>query len=800
VTLAVLFSALFLHGVAIAIAGGLAFTSRKVSWIALALAVGLMGVWRTVIAYDAVGENVAADLGAELLAGVISLLTVVGMRAASRTLGKLRRSEDRLRAVVDSAMDAIIVVDDTGHIRYANAAVEHVFGRPPGSVIGQPFTLLAPDPSAAFDRATPHGDRRSVRERMTAIKGVHASGQALELEATFGTHEEDGHVQRTGIVRDVTARERLQAQLRASEERYALAAKAANDGLWDWDLKSGQMFFSPRWKQMLGIASTDPCLTPDAWFSRIHAEDAERVASRLNAHLRGISEHFDCEYRIRHENGSQRWMRARGLAVRDVHGNVERIAGSQSDVTARKLVEERLLHDALHDALTGLPNRVLFADRLDRCLARRSRSGVRPAVLFIDLDRFKNVNDSLGHTTGDRLLVEVGRKLESCVRPCDTVARLGGDEFAVLLEDVVDDAGAIQVAERVLAELSRSVRLDEHEVVTAASIGIACGDLSYRDAGELLRDADAAMYRAKELGKGRYQLFDAQLRDAAKQRLSVEAELRRGLGHGEIEVAYQPIVSLRTGRIVSFEALARWRRGTRTVPPVEFIPLAEETGLIVELERQVFDQALEQLASWQQRFAGAPLGISLNVSGRHLVDPTLVGELRSMLAEHKLTPGSVRLEITESWLLDDGAATQRVLGQLRELGLSLVIDDFGTGYSSLSYLHRLPIDGIKLDQSFVRDLESSPERAEIVRTVVSLAGHLKLEVVAEGVENSSVLARLRELGCDLAQGYFFSRPVDRETAEALVAREVEVLDATRRSDHPPATATARKRRPKNLVA
>jgi diguanylate cyclase (GGDEF)-like protein/PAS domain S-box-containing protein len=632
---------------------------------------------------------------------------------------------------------------------------------------------------------------------MTSLTGLHADGQRLELEATFGTHQEEGRLFRTGIVRDVTGRERLQAQLRASEERYALAAKAANDGLWDWDVKRGVVFFSQRWKHMLGIPSEAPCERPEDWFSRIHADDLERVESRLNAHIRGNSEHFDCEYRIRHENGGYRWMRSRGLAVRDEHGNVQRIAGSQTDVTARKLVEERLLHDALHDALTGLPNRMLFSDRLDRCLARRSRSGVRPAVLFIDLDRFKNVNDSLGHASGDRLLVEVARKLERCVRPCDTVARLGGDEFAVLLEDVVDDASAVQVAERILADLSRSVRLDEQEVVTAASIGIACGDLSYRDPGELLRDADTAMYRAKELGKGRYQLFDAQLRDAAKQRLSCEAELRRALTHHEIEVAYQPIVSLRTGRIVSFEALARWRRGARWVPPSEFIPLAEETGLIVPLERQVISQACAQLASWQARFADAPLGISLNVSGRHLSDPSLVDYLRDTLESKGPIPGSVRLEITESWLLDDGAATQQVLARLRELGLKLVIDDFGTGYSSLSYLHRLPIDGIKLDQSFVRDMQSSPERAEIVRTVVELAGHLQLDVVAEGVETSSELARLREWGCDLAQGFFFSRPVERETAEALVAREVEVLDATRRSDRPRPVS---KRRQRSLVA
>jgi diguanylate cyclase (GGDEF)-like protein/PAS domain S-box-containing protein len=798
VALALLISALLLHGVATYIAARLAWTSRRLSWTALALAVGLMGVWRTVSVYDAVDYDVAADLGTELLAGVISLLTVIGMRTASRTLAKLRRSEDRLRAVVDSAMDAIVVIDDTGHIRYANAAVEHVFGQSPDSIIGQPLTLLAPDPSAAFDRATPSsGERRSVRERMTSLVGVHKNGQRLALEATFGTHEEDGRLLRTGIVRDVTAREKLQAQLRASEERYALAAKAANDGLWDWDLVTGEIFFSPRWKQMLGISVDEPCAAPEDWFSRIHADDLERVQSRLDAHVRGVSEHFDCEYRILHKNGSYRWMRARGLAVRDDRGTVHRIAGSQTDVTARKLVEERLLHDALHDALTGLPNRVLFADRLDRCLARRSRSSVRPAVVLIDHDRVKKVNDSLGHATGDRLLVEVARKLERCVRPCDTVARLGGDEFAVLLEDVIDDASAVQVAERILAELTRSVRLDEHEVTMPASIGIACGDLSYRDAGELLRDADVAMYRAKELGKGRYQLFDAQLRDTAKQRLSCEAELRRALTHGEIEVAYQPIVSLRTGRIVSFEALARWRRGACWVPPIEFIPLAEETGLIVVLEQQVIEQALLQLSAWQRRFPDAPLGISLNLSGRHLADPSVVAYFRDTLDFVNLVPGSVRLEITESWLLDDGDATRHVLDQLRALGLKLVIDDFGTGYSSLSYLHRLPIDGIKLDQSFVRDMESSPERAEIVRTVVTLAGHLKLDVVAEGVENSAELSRLREYGCDLAQGYFFSRPVDRETAEALVAREVEVLDATRRSDRPHATG---KRRQRSLVA
>jgi len=792
VAVTVLLATFSLHVVAAWTAVRLACSSRRLSWTALALAIVLMCLWRGAAAYDVVTYRMPVDLGTELLAAVISVLTIVGMRTASAAYADLRRghlalrrSEDRQRALVENATDAIVVIDQKGTIAYANPAVESVFGYPPDQLVGRAFTQLAPvapDLAPAFDRATPHGTQRSVRDRTVCVKGVHASGRILELEATFGEHEENGAIKRTGILRDVTAREKLQAQLRTSEERYLLASRGANDGIWDWDLKTDEIFFSPRWKSMLGIADSDACSTPVAWFERIHSQDAGAMRARLKAHLESRSEHFECEYRIRHTDKSFRWMLCRGLAVRDEAGTAYRIAGSQTDITARKHAEERLLYDALHDSLTGLPNRVLLLERLNRCLAQTRRRGGQPcAVLFVDLDRFKNVNDSLGHATGDRLLMEIARKLALCVRPADTVARLGGDEFAVLLEDVESGEAAIAIADRVLAALSESVQLDGHEIVTTASIGIVWGDPGYEKPDDLLRDADAAMYRAKELGKARYQVFDAQMHELARARLGLEADLRRAIERGEIEVAYQPIVSLVTGRTSGFEALARWNRNGRTISPEEFIPLAEETGLISGIDMLVMRRSLAQITAWQKRFKlSVPLTLSVNLSGRHLRDPKVVEHLGQILAEGNAAAGSIHLEITESWLLADDARTIQLLEELRGLGFKLVIDDFGTGYSSLSYLHRLPIDAVKLDRSFVHEMESSPERAAIVSTVVTLAKQLSLAVVAEGVETTAQVERLRHFGCDLAQGYFFSRPVEAESAAALVAREIDVLDRTAR--------------------
>ncbi len=781
-TLAVLASALSLHFTATYLSARLAWTStsRRLSWTALALAAALLAVWRVGAAYDTIQYGLAVDFGTEVLAAVIAALIIVGMRSATLAHAALRRSENRQRAVVESAMDAIVVVDDSGTIVYANAAVESVFGYRPKRLVGRPFTLLAPAPDAAFERATPTGARRSVRDRVVRIEGRHESGRSLELEVTFGEHDEDGRRLRTGILRDVTARVELQEKLARSEERYWLAARGANDGLWDWNLTSGEIFFSERFRAMLGLEPGARFDSPAAWFGRIHPQDGERVRNQLLSHLAGRSEHFEHEYRVLHADGSYRWMLCRGLAVRDAQGIAGRIAGSQTDVTVRKQAEERLLHDALHDSLTGLPNRALLLERLGRCLSQTRRRGGAPcAVLFVDLDRFKNVNDSLGHAAGDRLLVDVARKLELCVRPSDTVARFGGDEFAILLEDLQSCAAATSIADRVLEMLAQGTLLEGQEIVSTASIGIVWGYAEYARAEDLLRDADAAMYRAKELGKARYEVFDAELRDQVRARLSCEAELRKAALRDEIAVQYQPIVSLSSGRICGFEALARWQRDGKLVPPAEFIPLAEETGLIADIECNVLRKACSDLARWQQMFAsGSPLTMNVNLSARHLRESGMVESLRQVLAETAPAPGSLRLEITESFLLGNDEATSQLLRDLRELGCKLVIDDFGTGYSSLSYLHRLPIDGVKLDRSFVQGLDTAPDRAAIVSTVVMLARQLSLAVVAEGVETIAELDRLRRLGCDMAQGYFFARPLDASAAEAMVKREIDVFDAT----------------------
>jgi diguanylate cyclase (GGDEF)-like protein/PAS domain S-box-containing protein len=792
----VLIGAFTLHLVAGWTAVRLAISSRRLWWSAVALAIVLMALWRVAAAYDVALQRAAPDLGTELLAVAISVLTIVGMRAAVRanaallrSNAALRRSEDRYRAAVESAMDAIVVVDGAGRITYTNPAVESIFGYSPGDLIDRPFSLLAAEAESLLVRATPAGS--NPRPRTLQIRGRHKDGRSLSLEATFGEHKEDGRVTLTGIMRDVTEKQTLEDQLRTSEERYSLASLGANDGIWDWDLVTNQIFFSLRWKSIVGLAEDDPCSSQADWMGRVHPDDRETVRGRLMGHVDGLTEHFESEYRILHLDGSYRWVSCRGVAVRGVSGNARRMAGSQTDITARKNAEERMLHDALHDALTGLPNRALLLDRLQRCLVQCRRRGAAPcAVLFVDLDRFKNVNDSLGHAIGDRLLVEVARRLGQCVRPADTVARLGGDEFAILLENLESRQAGLEIVDRLLASLSASMMIEEHELVTTASIGLVWGDALYENPEDLLRDADAAMYQAKERGKARYEIFDSRLHDLACTRLALEAHLRRAIENDAIEIAYQPIVSLATGRTCGFEALARWTLEGRSVSPSQFIPIAEESGLIGALERRVMQVALSNLAAWQKRFATSPpLTMNLNLSGRHLRDPKLIEELREGLAQSSVAPGSVRLEITETCLLDDDAVSMSVLDQLRELGIELVIDDFGTGYSSLSYLHRLPIHTVKLDRSFVRELESSEARATIVSAVVTLAKQLSLEIVAEGVETTGQIERLRRFGCHFVQGYFFSRPVAAKAAEAFVAREMDVLNGPTRGRRKPRART-----------
>jgi diguanylate cyclase (GGDEF)-like protein/PAS domain S-box-containing protein len=596
--------------------------------------------------------------------------------------------------------------------------------------------------------------------------------EALELGANdYITKPIDFAVALARVGTQVSFR-KATAALRDSEERFALAMRGANDGLWDWDLRANTIYFSPRWKTMLGCEEEEMGNSPEEWFERIHREDLDRFHAAIAAHLAGEALHFENEHRMKHKDGTYRWMLSRGVAVRDADGKPARMAGSLTDITEGKV----------SDALTSLPNRVLFMDRLGRAIQRAKRhKEFIFAVLFLDLDRFKLVNDSLGHVIGDQLLIETANRLQKCLRSCDTVARTGedtlarwgGDEFIILLEDIKHPSDATRVAKRISSELETKFNLSGHEVVVTASIGISISTTGYEQGEDLMRDADTAMYRAKSLGKNRFEVFDADMREQTVSRMQLEQDLRKAIDNLEFENYYQPIISLTNGRIVGFEALVRWRHPIRgLVGPLEFIPVAEETGMISVLGQWVLMEACRQAREWQQRY-GADTGtmVSVNLSTKQFLQPELIEQIGGVLAATGLPPGCLKLEITESMIMGDPYSAAATLSQIKALDIHLGIDDFGTGYSSLSYLHRFPLDTLKVDRSFVSQMEVDKENKEIVRTVITLAHNLGLDVVAEGVETAEQWKVLEELGCEYGQGFFFSRPVPAKAAEAMLANQ-----------------------------
>jgi diguanylate cyclase (GGDEF)-like protein/PAS domain S-box-containing protein len=643
-------------------------------------------------------------------------------------------------AVTERAFDAALVAAGAGGLEIARA----LLARAPHV----PVILLSPQPDLACDLAA-------------AAAGVADYLVLSELDAPL--------LERS--LRYAIASQRTRFALIESEERYALAVRGANDGIWDWDLRSGRFYCSPRCKEMLGYAPDEIEDAIGEWLGRVHPDDRAAVRSALQAHVDGETPHFEAEHRLRARDGAYRWMLARGLAVRDADGRATRVAGSLSDVTDRKQTEARLQHDALHDRLTGLPNRVLFLDRLEQAMRRAARRGddVVCAVLFVDLDRFKVVNDSLGHQAGDELLTAVARRLEGALRPGDTVARLGGDEFTVLLEEISDVHEATRVAERIDATLADSFTIAGRELVVGASVGIAVGSPDARPE-ELVRDADVAMYRAKAEGRGRHEVFDARMHAALVARLDIETELRAAIESRSLRVLYQPIVSTATGRIAGFEALCRWPSAFgRAIEPAEFVAVADDTGLIVALGSFVLEEACRQLATWRGTPAGEGLTLSVNVSGRQLREPTFADSVAAALAESGLEPEALRVEVSEAALAADPDAARATLASLLErLGVRARLDDFGTGAASLRQLHGFPGDAVKIDRSLVLGMGSDAGPYEIVKAIVGLAHTLGLEVVAEGVETRERLDALKLLGCEFAQGFFFSAPLEAAEAATLL--------------------------------
>jgi diguanylate cyclase (GGDEF)-like protein/PAS domain S-box-containing protein len=554
-----------------------------------------------------------------------------------------------------------------------------------------------------------------------------------------------------------------QSALRESEQRYALAAQGANDGLWDWNLITDEVYYSPRWKAMVGLAENHPIDSPQEFLGRIHRDDFERVEAELDLHLTGETPHFEMELRIQRCDNSYRWMLCRGLAVRDQEQRAIRIAGSLTDVTEGKVA----------DALTGLPNRLLFKERVDRSFEQFRRSPVAHfSVLYLDIDNFKLVNDGFGHDAGDQLLIAVARRIESCLRNSDSiVSRIGGDEFAVLVKHVEGEDVSELVAERIIGSLDEPIKLsNDREVFVTLSIGYSSVSDRCVGAQDLLREADTAMYQAKAQGKSCACCYDPRMHQKVKARLDLENELHRAITSDEFVLHYQPIVNLETGQALGAEALVRWCHAERgMVPPNDFISTAEETGLIVPLGRWVMDEACRQLAEWKKT-ARLPeeFWVAVNLSPRQFHRGQLVETVDEVLKKHQLDTVGLRLEVTESGIMVDADKTTKILAAIRDRGVQISLDDFGTGYSSLAYLHRLPLDTIKIDRSFVLNMEHKSNIA-IIKAITGLSAGLDLQLVAEGVETAAQRQKLLEAGCTIGQGYLFSRPV--EASEFISAME-----------------------------
>ena len=558
-------------------------------------------------------------------------------------------------------------------------------------------------------------------------------------------------------------------QLRVSEERYALAARGASDGLWDWDIRADTVYYSPRWRELLALEEDSVRGHVDDWLDRIHADDAARVRAELAAHFEG-----------RHI-----WALVRGVAVRDAKGNPLRMAGSLTDVSERAEALQRLEHNALHDALTNLPNRALFVERLSHCIERGARHPDESfAVLFLDLDRFKVINDSLGHTVGDRLLIEVARRLRANLRAGETLARLGGDEFALLVEDFTDPAVPERVARRMHESLREPTVVEDHSVVTMASIGVTLSRPEYEFPEDLLRDADVAMYAAKSKGSGHTEFFTPEMHLKALRSLELERELRDAIERREITVHYQPIVALESGCISGFEALVRWQHPQRgLLMPDAFLDVAVDTGLIVPMGRLVMEQACNQLLEWQSHWRqGRSWTMAVNLCAQELMHPDLLEHVDALLERTGVDPAHLKLEVTERSLLGNLDQARGVMMALRERGLRMSVDDFGTGFSSFSYLQRLPFDALKIDRSFIAEFEKDREKSQIIQAMIKVAHELGLEVVAEGSEQPSSIECLRSLACEYAQGNLLAPAMSNADLEELLVRDDETASrALRRS-------------------
>jgi diguanylate cyclase (GGDEF)-like protein/PAS domain S-box-containing protein len=680
-----------------------------------------------------------------------------------------RESEDRYRALFQDSHDAVYVTRRDGKFLDANPAALALFGYTREELLrtnAHALYVNAADRARFSEEIEAQGTVRDFELKLKAKDG-RVLDCLLSSMVRRGTAGEVIGYQ--GIIHDVTQRRESEMRLRDSEHFTRTIIASVQQGVTVYDCDLRYQVFNHFMEEITGVSAEDVIGKRPADVFPHLVENG--VAALLPRALAGETVYSnDAPYRIP-QTGHEGWTSAVYSPHLSPTGEIMGVVGIIVDITERKRAEDQLTHNALHDTLTGLPNRALFVDRLDRLMkhAERSRNYMF-AVAFLDLDRFKVINDSLGHLVGDELLIAIGQRLAGCLRQGDTVARLGGDEFALLLDNVHDITDATRVAERVLADLEEPFTLQGHEVFSNVSIGIAMSSDGYHRPEDILRDADTAMYRAKSEGRSRYEVFDRNMHDKAVHVLQFETDLRRALDRGELMLYYQPIVELATGRIVGFEALLRWRHPKRgIVAPDDFIPLAEETGLIVPIGWWVLEEACRQLSDWNVKFAPPrPFTVSVNLSAKQFLQSDLLEQIDSILWRTGMDATRLQLEITESVVLRHEKSVATTLAALRERGIQLCLDDFGTGYSSLSYLHAFPIDTLKIDRSFVGQINTASKNPGLVETIVALSRNLGMGAVAEGVETPEQLEFLRQIGPQYAQGFFFSAALAADQIEDML--------------------------------
>ncbi len=690
-------------------------------------------------------------------------------------LQQVQEREDRFRQIAENVREVFFMISaETDEILYISPAYEQVWGRSCESLYEDPQSwLFAIHPEDSFKAlATLETQFRTGDEFEEEYRIVRPDGSIRWVSVNaFPVRDDSGQVNRfVGIAEDITQGKLAKLAMLKSEEQFRLTFEMAPIGMAITTINGQLKKVNQALCEALGYKEQE--LLKLSLADITYPEDLELYQTQQEALLENKGSDFQIETRyISHDLRIVDTI-LKVVIVRDSKGQALHFNNQIVDITERKHMEKQLLHDALHDSLTGLPNRALFMDRLDHELKRaKTNPDYVFAVLFLDLDRFKVVNDSAGHLVGDQLLVEIARRLEKSVNFTDTVARLGGDEFTILLENIHNIQNAIAVAEKIDQALRISFNLRGYELFTSASIGIALSSEGYNKPDEIMRDADLTMYSAKEQGRARYEIFNSSLHERAITRLQLETDMRRGIEREEFLIYYQPISCLETGKLAGFEALARWKHPTRgIVSPGEFIPVAEETGTIIPLGTWILQKACQQMQLWHEKYPHkSSLQISVNLSGKQLREASLLEKIDSILQETGLSAKHLKLEITESSLIENMEVATQTLLEIKSRDIKLSMDDFGTGYSSLSYLHRFPVDILKIDRSFVQDIQINKGNYAIVKAIVTLAHVLDMEVIAEGIEDTYQLDQLKLLNCEYGQGYYFAKPLNQQEAEELIA-------------------------------